>query len=143
MNSEENVLLNGFVHGEVEAEDAGVTGMSEKLDDILMYLKNELAGKNQIIHAQANEIQRLRNVVDNKMAAMQVIEQKLADLETKAESNRQIINKLLGDISHYQNDIEWYKRTYEKRSIWGVMKEKIASVSLPEKNGQDATESAI
>jgi DNA repair exonuclease SbcCD ATPase subunit len=143
MNGEDNVLLNGFVHAEMAGFDGGLNGVSEKLDDILLYLKNELAGKNQIIHAQANEIQRLRNVVDNKQQTMLTIQEQLVVLEAKAESNRQIINKLLGDISHYQNDIEWYKRTYEKRSIWGVMREKIAKVSLPEKNDHDATESTI
>ncbi|RYF84977.1 MAG: hypothetical protein EOO00_14640 [Chitinophagaceae bacterium] len=136
-------MIEDFAPGEMKHKGDELSGVTEKLDDILLYLKNELAGKNQIIHAQATEIQRLRNVVDNKHQALLNIEQKLADLETKAESNRQIINKLLGDISHYQNDIEWYKRTYEKRSIWGVMKEKIGKVSIPEKNAHDATESAI
>jgi len=41
-----------------------------------------------------------------------------------AAGNRQLINKLLGDISRLQNDIDWYKRTYEKRSLLGLLREK-------------------
>jgi len=41
------------------------------------------------------------------------------------EGNRQLINKLLGDLSKLQNDVEWYKRTYEQRSFLGTLREKI------------------
>jgi chromosome segregation ATPase len=140
MNSEDNVVMNGFEREELDADPERFSEISEKLDDVLMYLKNELAGKNQIINAQSTEIQRLRSVVDNRQQQLEKIQLKLEEFESRAESNRQLINKLLGDISHYQNDIEWYKRTYEKRSFWGVMKEKIAKVTVPQKNQQDAIE---
>ncbi len=140
MNSEDNVVINGFERTEIESEPEQLGEIAEKLDDVLMYLKNELAGKNQIINAQSAEIQRLRTVVDNRQQQLEKIQEKLEEFESRAESNRQLINKLLGDISHYQNDIEWYKRTYEKRSFWGVMREKIAKVTVPQKNDQDAIE---
>ncbi|RYY20991.1 MAG: hypothetical protein EOO04_19020 [Chitinophagaceae bacterium] len=140
MNSEDNVLMNGFERTEYEAEPERLGEIAEKLDDVLMYLKNELAGKNQIINNQSAEIQRLRSVVDQRQKQLEKTQDKLEELESRSESNRQLINKLLGDISHYQNDIEWYKRTYEKRSFWGVMKEKIAKVTVPQKNQQDAIE---
>ncbi|MHA4845405.1 hypothetical protein ACX0G7_14630 [Flavitalea antarctica] len=113
------------------SETEGLGEITEKLDDILLYLRNELQGKQKVIDAQAAEILRMRGVIEEKTDLVQAMQQRVAEVEQKAESNRQLINKLLGDISHYQKDIEWYKRTYEKRSLWGVMKEKLAKVNLP------------
>jgi len=47
------------------------------------------------------------------------------EFQETAEGNRQLINKLLGDISKLQNDVDWYRRTYETRSIWGTIMEKL------------------
>jgi DNA repair exonuclease SbcCD ATPase subunit len=90
-----------------------------------------LQGKQNVIETQAAEILRMRKVIEEKTDLIQAMKDRVAEADQKAESNRQLINKLLGDISHYQKDIEWYKRTYEKRSLWGVMKEKLAKVNLP------------
>ncbi|RYG42401.1 MAG: hypothetical protein EOO01_23195 [Chitinophagaceae bacterium] len=132
---EDNMLLNGFMKTDAalgfHSETENLGEITEKLDDILLYLRNELQGKQKIIDNQAAEILRMRGVIEEKTDIVQSMKQKVADIEQKAESNRQLINKLLGDISHYQKDIEWYKRTYEKRSLWGVMKEKLAKVNLP------------
>ena len=49
----------------------------------------------------------------------------LEKAQQSIEGNRQIINKLLGDQSKLQNDIDWYKRTYEQRSLLGTLREKI------------------
>lgn len=49
----------------------------------------------------------------------------LEKAQQSIEGNRQIINKLLGDQSKLQNDIDWYKRTYEQRSFLGTMREKM------------------
>jgi hypothetical protein len=49
----------------------------------------------------------------------------LNDEIRKQEGTKQLINKLLEDIRRYQNDIEWYKRTYERRSLLGTLKEKL------------------
>jgi len=132
---ENNLLLNGLLKTDVElglqpeAENLGE--ITEKLDDILLYLRKELQSKQEIITAQATEMIRMRRVIEDKQELIGSMQEKMVEIEQKAESNRQLINKLLGDISHYQNDIEWYKRTYEKRSIWGVMKEKLAKVNPP------------
>ena len=132
---ENEMLLNGFMKTDTDlgfhSETEGLGEITEKLDDILLYLRNELQGKQKVIDAQAAEILRMRGVIEEKTDLVQAMQQRVAEVEQKAESNRQLINKLLGDISHYQKDIEWYKRTYEKRSLWGVMKEKLAKVNLP------------
>jgi DNA repair exonuclease SbcCD ATPase subunit len=132
---ENNMLLNGFMKTDAElgfqSDNENLGEITEKLDDILLYLRNELQGKQKVIETQAAEILRMRGVIEEKTDLVQAMKDRVAEVEQKAESNRQLINKLLGDISHYQKDIEWYKRTYEKRSLWGVMKEKLAKVNLP------------
>jgi hypothetical protein len=132
---ENNLLLNGFGNSDAElglqADTENLGEITEKLDDILLFLRKEVQNKQQIIDAQATEMLRMRGVIEDKQELISSMQQKMMEIEQKAESNRQLINKLLGDISHYQNDIEWYKRTYEKRSLWGVMKEKLAKVNPP------------
>ncbi|MET0300267.1 MAG: hypothetical protein ABW036_10910 [Flavitalea sp.] len=138
---DDNIILNGFSKHEDElgyTPDAEQMGeISEKLDDILLYLQKELQNKQVIIETQVKEMQRMRGVIEERNEELTATSQKLAELDQKAESNRQLINKLLGDITHYQNDIEWYKRTYEKRSLWGVMKEKLAKVNLPPEKSEE------
>jgi hypothetical protein len=132
---ENNILLNGFGKTDaaldLQTDTENFGEITEKLDDILRFLRKEVQSKQQIIDAQASELLRMRGVIEDKQELISSMQQKMTEIEQKAESNRQLINKLLGDISHYQNDIEWYKRTYEKRSLWGVMKEKLAKVNPP------------
>lgn len=135
---ENNLLINGFMKTDTElglqSESENLGEITEKLDDILLYLRSELQNKQKVIDAQAAELKRMRGVIDDKQELISTMQQKMTETEQKAESNRQLINKLLGDISHYQNDIEWYKRTYEKRSLWGVLKEKLGrDINPPEK----------
>ncbi|MEJ0104241.1 MAG: hypothetical protein WDO19_17500 [Bacteroidota bacterium] len=50
---------------------------------------------------------------------------KVSDYQRSSEGNRQLINKLLADIDHLKQDIEWYKRTYVHRSFLGTIKQKL------------------
>ena len=132
---ENDMLLNGFMKTGNElgfqSDNENLGEITEKLDDILLYLRNELQAKQRIIDTQAAEILRMRSVIEDKQELISGMQHRMTDIEQSFEKNRQLINKLLGDIGHYQKDIEWYKRTYEKRSLWGVMKEKLAKVNLP------------
>ena len=47
------------------------------------------------------------------------------DGQRNIDGNRQLINKLLNDLERMKQDIEWYKRTYEKRTLFGVIKERL------------------
>ncbi|HTJ11881.1 MAG TPA: hypothetical protein VL547_07645 [Dinghuibacter sp.] len=70
----------------------------------------------------------LRYMEDAGRSQQQTIEQlqhKLADCRRHNEGQQQLINKLLSDIDRYQLDIDWYRRTYEKRTFLGVIKEKL------------------
>ena len=99
----------------------------QSLEHIRSFIEVELAEKKETIKEQAVEIEELKQLLQKKDIAIGMFEANTREFQETAEGNRQLINKLLGDISRLQNDIDWYKRTYEKRSILGVLREKLAS----------------
>lgn len=98
----------------------------QNLDHIRNFIEIELAEKKQTIKEQTAEIEDLKKQLQQKNIAISMFEANTREFQETAEGNRQLINKLLGDISRLQNDIDWYKRTYEKRSLLGVLREKLA-----------------
>jgi chromosome segregation ATPase len=105
--------------------DASHKQINEKLEQITQYLLQELNAKQQTIEEQRREIERFKTELIEKMREKSDLQEKLQQCAQQTEGHRQLINKLLNDIEHFQNDIEWYKRTYERRSFWGVLKEKL------------------
>lgn len=97
----------------------------QNLDQIRSFIEIELAGKNETIKEQAAEVEELKKILQQKDTAISMFEANTRAFQETAEGNRQLINKLLGDISKLQNEIEWYKRTYETRSFLGTIKEKL------------------
>jgi septal ring factor EnvC (AmiA/AmiB activator) len=97
----------------------------ERLDEIRMYMNNEIAFKQSIIEGQQEQISQLKAVSEEKGVTMSRLEEQLRECRQTNEGTRQLINKLLNDISNYQKDIEWYKRTYEKRSLAGTIWQKL------------------
>ena len=98
----------------------------QNLDQIRSFIEIELAEKKDTIKEQTAEIEELKKQLQQKNIAISMFEANTREFQETAEGNRQLINKLLGDISRLQNDIDWYKRTYEKRSLLGVLREKLA-----------------
>ncbi|AEW01789.1 hypothetical protein A4D02_07235 [Niastella koreensis] len=98
----------------------------QNLDHIRNFIEIELAEKKATIKEQTAEIDELKKQLQQKNIAISMFEANTREFQETAEGNRQLINKLLGDISRLQNDIDWYKRTYEKRSLLGVLREKLA-----------------
>jgi septal ring factor EnvC (AmiA/AmiB activator) len=96
----------------------------QNLDQIRSFIEIELAEKKETIKEQAFEIEELKKILQQKDVAISMFEANTRSFQETAEGNRQLINKLLGDLSRLQNDIDWYKRTYEKRSLLGVIREK-------------------
>jgi hypothetical protein len=99
--------------------------INEKLEQITRYLMQEMGYKQQTIEAQRLEMEKLKKEINQRSVVITSLEQQLNQSARNTEGHRQLINKLLNDIEHLQNDIDWYKRTYERRSIWGVLKEKL------------------
>ncbi len=99
--------------------------IKQHLDQIRSFIEIELAEKKAIIKEQAAEVEELKKQLQQKDIAISMFEANTRAFQETAEGNRQLINKLLGDISRLQNDVEWYRRTYEKRSLLGIFKEKL------------------
>lgn len=129
MKSSANDVINELMQNGVELNNTGrqtqLNEISEKLEDIGSFMEQELKSKQQIIDQQLENLQRVTMERDSKDIVINSLKEQLEIASQQVESNRQLINKLLGDISHYQNDLEWYKRTYEKRSLFGVIKDKL------------------
>lgn len=79
----------------------------------------------QIKHYLEKNIRDLTLEVDRKNFEIKDLRESLDKASRQAEGNSQLINKLLGELSKLQNDIEWYKLTYEKRSLLGTIREKL------------------
>jgi len=99
--------------------------MNVMLEQIEQKLDEEIGFKQQTINRQENEIQKLRTVIEAKNVTIKEMSDKVAECQRSFEGNRQLINKLLTDIDRLKQDIEWYKRTYVKRSLLGTIKEKL------------------
>lgn len=85
--------------------------IAEDLFQIKQYLQKDMATLRKEIFAKDNKIKLLKEELENTHHLV--------------EGNRQLINKLLGELSKIQNNIEWYKRTYEQRSFFGMMRQKL------------------
>ena len=104
--------------------------VQQSLDMIEIKLDSEILAKQKTIDRQELEIQRLHLLIEGKDKMILHTGEKHAECISKSEGNRQLINKLLNDIDRLNQDIEWYKRTYEKRSMLGMIREKILTKKL-------------
>lgn len=99
------------------------------LEDVLRQVYSHLLSENEYKRDRIEDlIERLKMMEQqllNEQKEKEETEKKLKDEIRRQEGTKQLINKLLEDIRRYQNDIEWYKRTYETRSLLGTIKEKI------------------
>ena len=92
-------------------DDNAYLEIKESLIHIRQYLETDISNWNIKINNKETELNNYRVQLENAQRSI--------------EGNRQLINKLLGDQSKLQNDIDWYKRTYEQRSLLGTFREKI------------------
>lgn len=97
----------------MEQDENSTLVKSEILDDLFQikqYLEKDMAALRKEISGKDNKISLLKEELENAQHLV--------------EGNRQLINKLLGELSKHQNNIEWYKRTYEQRSFFGMIRQK-------------------
>lgn len=117
-------MLRKIITEKYQADQAPlVEDIFLSLQVIQQKLEEELTAKQKIIESNLEEIKVLRNAVQEKDIAMLQLEKNLAESQRNNEGNRQIINKLLNDLDRMQQDVEWYKRTYQRRSFFGYLKE--------------------
>jgi uncharacterized coiled-coil protein SlyX len=108
-----------------ETDRAGlVEDIYKSLKEIQQKLEEEIINKQTIIDGCNNEIHALRTQMAGKDKTIQSLEHRITESQRSIEGNRQLINKLLNDLNRMQQDLEWYKRTYENRSLLGVIKDK-------------------
>jgi phage shock protein A len=88
-------------------------------------LLSENEHKRERIEELIDRLKQLEEQLQKEQNEKEETEKILKDEIRKQEGTKQLINKLLEDIRRYQNDIEWYKRTYETRSFFGTIKEKL------------------
>ncbi|MEP6746309.1 MAG: hypothetical protein ABJB86_01215 [Bacteroidota bacterium] len=99
--------------------------MVENLNGVVNHNKELKDGLNQIKHYLEKNICDLTIEAEKKDREINLLKESLEKAQRQAEGNSQLINKLLGELSKLQNDIEWYKLTYEKRSFLGTIREKL------------------
>lgn len=99
--------------------------IQEQLDGLTRHMEGEALSRQVIIDRQHTEIQLLRKQLSEKNHSLTELRHALHDCRQNAEGHQQLVNKLLNDISGYQNDLDWYKRTYEKRSLLGTIRQKL------------------
>jgi hypothetical protein len=95
------------------------------LRSIEQKLEKDVATKQDILTWQQEELKRLHAEVLHKSKTIVELNTQLIECRSQSEGNRQLINKLITDIDKLQQTIDWYKRTYESRSLFGVIKDKL------------------
>ena len=119
---EHSTIINSLsASGDEKIED-----LQQSLEVIEHKLDNEILNKQKTIDRQEEEINRLHLLIEAKDKTLLEMSEKLADYMRNNEGNRQLINKLLNDIDRLNQDAEWYKKTYEKTSLVGMIKEKLS-----------------
>jgi len=88
-------------------------------------LEKDIATKQDILIWQQEELKRLHAEVLDKSKTIVELNTQLIECRSQSEGNRQLINKLITDIDKLQQNVDWYKRTYEIRSLIGVIKDKL------------------
>jgi chromosome segregation ATPase len=118
MKTDGKLMVNGTEN------DSIVNRIFDKLDWMIHFFGSELGRKQQHIQELQSEVAALKTKLAEKDTSIEALKTKLAQISETEEANRQLVNKLLSDISRYENDIGWYRRTYERRSLLGLFKEK-------------------
>lgn len=118
-------MLRNLLTEKYTLEQPSLEDVYHSLKAIQQKLEEEMERKQRVIEGSWDEIGTLRQAAQQKDQRIAELEAKIAESQRSMEGNRQIINKLLNDLDRMQQDIEWYKRTYESRSLLGTVKEKL------------------
>ncbi len=102
--------------------------LMRSLEAIRQKLDDEISAKQITIERQQKEIENLWIVIEEKNKTIVEKSEKLSECMRNSEGNRQLINKLISDINRLNQDIEWYKKTYENRSLAGVLLDKLKHI---------------
>jgi chromosome segregation ATPase len=111
-------------------QDNTLKEIQVSIQEIQSRLEKEVSAKQRTIERQENEIHKLRVELDTKSSLIVDLNTKFHECQRTSDGNRQLINKLLNDLERAQQDVEWYKRTYESRSVLGVLKDRVKTLFM-------------
>src|SRR4051812_11970916 len=97
----------------------------EALFHLRELMEKELDMKNTDIRKQYQAIDALLQEREYLKKELDKSRNELRNAQQLTEGNKQLINKLIGDIARLNQDVQWYKRTYIDRSFWGRFKDKM------------------
>ena len=117
-------MKNNILFDKINGVDQN-TIVLKTLKSIEQKLEKEITVSQNIIEWQQQELKRLQSEVVEKNNCITVLNTKLSEYHSHDEGNRQLINKLINDMDRLQHNIDWYRRTYESRSLLGVIKDKL------------------
>jgi len=116
-------MKNDILYSKINADHDAVLLRTLKLID--QKLEKEISSREDLIRWQQEELKRLQSEVLEKTNIVSDLNTKLLECRSQSEGSRQLINKLITDIDRLQQNVDWYKRTYESRSLLGVIKDKL------------------
>jgi septal ring factor EnvC (AmiA/AmiB activator) len=116
-------MKNDILYDKINGNHDAIVLRALKLID--QKLEKDIASKQDIIRWQQEELKRLQSEMSEKADLVAELNTKLIECRSQSEGNRQLINKLITDIDKLQQNVDWYKRTYESRSLLGVIKDKL------------------
>lgn len=118
-------MKNNGITKELEIDKFTQAEIQLTLQRIESNLEGEIKCKQTTIERQEEEIKKLNRALEEKNILTAELNSKLAECVRVNEGHRQLINKLINDMERLNQDLDWYKRTYETRSLLGTLKEKI------------------
>lgn len=116
-----------------EKDGATFNSIEQALVSISQKLDIDMAARQRTVELQEQEIKRLHLLLESKNNQLLELNKQVTDSKLQADGSRQLMNKLLNDIERLQQDVEWYKRTYETRSLLGTLKQKLFGTALHKK----------
>jgi hypothetical protein len=139
MNKSKNFLsvYRDTHDGMGKTESSGIGMLARKVDEINLFLKREVLHS----HISMGDLQARNRHLAEELALrkeqIEVYERRIEACEKVNQGKHQLIEKLLSDIGRYQQDIDWYKRTYEKRNFFGILRSRFRNA------GQKSTPNMI
>jgi chromosome segregation ATPase len=119
------IMNNQLLLEEYELNPLLSDHLHKTLEGIRVGLQKEISNKQKTIENLQEQVNLLLNVIQEKNNTIKSISKKLEVCQQTTEGNRQLFNKLLNDVDRLQQEVEWYKRTYEKRSLLGIIRDKL------------------
>src|SRR5215813_2888551 len=117
-----NDILYDKIYG---VTDESMSMILRTLASIQQRLEKDAEVNHQILQWQQTELKRLQHEAVERNNVINDLSTKLLECQTQSEGSRQLINKLITDIDRFQQAIEWYRKTYETRSLAGIIKDKL------------------